>query len=304
MTLRNVLLHLVAAALAVAGTASTALAQPAADEIHIGIARDFFHDVPPVIVDIAVEPFGMIMKQATGLNGKLLHRYDAYDIAHKIDTKELHLGVLHGHEFAWVLKKYPKLVPIMIAHNEPRDVRGHVIVHKNNAATSLQALRGKTLDIPEATKEHCRLYLNKACRDNVTPHAVAFFKAFKKSRSSIAALDDLCRGNVDAVLIDTITLDFYKAEKGPFFEKNLRILSTSNAFPPPVIVCKEGTLSIQTLDQLRKGLATADQTREGREFMKMWQIAAFEPVPATYTKSLADVIKEYPPPAPVTVGMR
>ena len=37
--------------------------------------------------------------------------------------------------------------------------------------------------------------------------------------------------------------------------------------------------------------------------MKMWQIDAFEPPPATYADSLAEVMKEHPP-APVAVGMR
>ena len=49
-----------------------------------------------------------------------------------------------------------------------------------------------------------------------------------------------------------------------------------------------------TIEQFRKGLLTAHTFDNGREMMDMWKIERFDNVPDTYTKSLADVLREYP----------
>src|SRR5207249_2663645 len=81
-------------------------AQPPKEaSIQIGMVRAFFNDVPDVLVSIAVEPFGDLMKQATGLEGKLHYNDQVFEVARKLNANELQVGVFHGHEFAWVQKK-------------------------------------------------------------------------------------------------------------------------------------------------------------------------------------------------------
>ena len=275
-----------------------ALAQPAKDAapINIGLVKAFFNDVDPTLISIAVEPFGKLMKDAVGLEGRLDFKDDAFEIARKLDKGDLQVGVFHGHEFAWIQKKHPALRPLMIAHNQFREVKAYVIVHKDNPATSVKDLRGKTFDIPVATKEHCRVFIDKACGDNNVANANAFFKSVAKSKTSIAAMDNVCFGKMDAVLIDTISLEFYKEIKGPSFKHYLRVLAESHSFPAPVIVYKDGALNEATLQKFRTGLAEAHKNPDGEDILRMWQIHRFEPLPTDYSKSLAVTLERYPAP--------
>ena len=116
-------------------------------------------------------------------------------------------------------------------------------------------------------------------------------------------MDDICRGKCDAVVVDTIALEFYKEIKGPFFQQNLRMLQQSNSFPPPVIVVKEGVLDQATLTKFRDGLANANKLENAEEVMRMWQIEGFEAVPQNYGKMLTETLKAYPAPEP-KVSMR
>jgi ABC-type phosphate/phosphonate transport system substrate-binding protein len=282
----------------------TVSAQPSKDApIKIGMVRAFFNDIPEVMVQIAVEPFTSLMKQATGLKGELQYKDDAFEIARKLSADEIQVGVFHGHEFAWVQKKYPKLTPLMIAVNKQRDVRAFVVVAKDSKCEKMDDLRGKTLAMPVATKEHCRIFLDGHCKDN-TGKWQTFFKQVPRSTSTPEALDDICRGKCDAVIVDTLGLEFYKSIKGPFFAKNLRVLHESDEFPAPVICVKDGVLPKETVQKLRDGLTNAHKLADAQDLFLMWQIDGFESIPATYSKSLIESLKRYPAPAPAKVSMR
>jgi ABC-type phosphate/phosphonate transport system substrate-binding protein len=298
--IRRRLLALLVAALGFAVPAPVSFAQPNdAAPINIGLVKQFFNDLDDTLVEIATQPFGLLMKQTTGYEGKLSHQDDAFAVAKKLDKGQLQVGVFHGHEFAWLQKVYPKFRPLMVAVNQHNDVRAFILVNKNSTATSLKDLRGKNIDLPFTTKEHCCLYLNKACSDNAQQGAKTFFKSIGKSKSSIAAIDDVARGKLDAVLVDTITLEFYKSEKGPTFKNFIRVLAESHSFPAPVIVYKEGSLKQETISKFQAGLADAHKLEDGKDILTMWQIDRFQPVPDNYSKSLDDVRRLYPLPASI-----
>jgi ABC-type phosphate/phosphonate transport system substrate-binding protein len=291
---RRVFVTLLAAAL----SATTAYAQPAKNAtINIGLASAFFYDVPETLVTIAVEPFSALMKQTTGLDGILLYKDDAFEVARKLEKGELQVGVFHGHEFAWLQKNHPRLKPLMVAVNVHRDVSAYVIVNKNNPAKSIIDLRGKTLDMPEGTKEHCRVFLEKHCADNAQQNIKSYFKTVSKTKSAIQAIDNVAFGKVDAVLIDTITLEFYKNIKGPAFNNFCRVLGQPGTFPPPVIVYKEGGVDAPTLAKMHSGLNDAHKLDDAQDLFKMWQLDRFLPVPNDYSRSLTESLKAYPLPA-------
>ncbi len=285
---------------------SDSAAQPkSATPIQIGMVKTFFNDVPDVLIKLVTGPFNDVMKANTGLAGNLVISEGTFEVADHLDTNKFQLGVFHGHEFAWAQKKYPKLKPLVVVVNDQRDVSAFVIVHKDSPAKSIKDLRGKTLDMPKMTKEHCRIYLDKNFTDNANPDPKAFFSAIKKSESAYDGMDEVSRRKVDAVIIDTITLEFYKTVKPAVFAKNLRVLHQSDpAFPPPVIAYKEGAIDTVTLKKLRDGLMAAHTNDASKELLELWQIKAFEAIPNNYTDSLATVLKSYPLPEPTKVSMR
>jgi ABC-type phosphate/phosphonate transport system substrate-binding protein len=295
MTRRNLLaVALFAAALSLPSAAN---AQPkVTDPIKVGMVNAFFTDLPDGLVQLVTEPFPALMKNVAGLNGTLSYRDDAYTTAAKLDKGELNLGVFHGHELAWVRTKYPKLKPLMIVVNNKHDVRAFVVVRQDNPATCLANLRGKTLDVPAQTKEHCRVFVGKHCADNKECDWRKFFGKVAKSSSPVEALDEVSRGKCDAAVVDTIGLDFYKAVKGPVFAKNLRVLQHSDAFPSAVIAYKEGSLPAETLKQFCDGLKGAGKNADAVQLFQLWNIDGFELPPANYNECLSGCLKTYPAP--------
>jgi ABC-type phosphate/phosphonate transport system substrate-binding protein len=105
----------------------------------------------------------------------------------------------------------------------------------------------------------------------------------------------LTRGDVHAVAVDSIGLEFYKDLKPGCFAK-LRVLAESDEFPPAVIAYWQGGLDTRTLGLLRDCLLNAHATPLGAELMRMWEITSFEPVPVDYSAAVAACIKQYPCP--------
>ena len=269
-----------------------------AKRLQIGMAKSFFYERSKSSIEIAADDFKDVMKKTTGLDGELIAKYDAAEVAQKLNEKQLDFGIFHALELAWLQKKHADFRPLMISANKQREERAYVIVHKSSAAKALADLRGKKIDVPAATKQRCRLFLEKHCTDKGQKGLAEFFGAIEKSPTPGAALDDLARGKLDAAVVDETALAHYKEVRGPVFEKNLRVLDQSEVFPPSVIVFKEGAIDQAVLKQFRDGLLKAHTTDQGREMMKEWNIEAFEVMPTDYAKRLDDVLKAYPPPAP------
>lgn len=285
-------------------TVSTA--QPKADApIKIGMVKTFFTDLPDGLIKLVTDPFPALMKNVAGLDGELSFKDDAFGTADKLDAGKLDLGVFHGHELAWLQQKYPKMKPLMVVANNKHDVRAIVVVSMNSPAGKLADLRGKTIAVHAQSKEHCRVFLGKECSDNAQGNWHSFFKKVEKSDTPTDALNDVARGKVDAAVVDTIGLDFYKDIKGPAFNKHLRILAQSEAFPSAVIVYKDGAIPPATLKKFCDGLLTATKNPDAAPLLKLWNIDGFELPPANYAQHLADCLKAYPAPMnALKLGMR
>ena len=280
-------------------------AQPPANQVlQLGMAKTFFHDVPQPFIDIATAQFAPVMKMTTTLDGKLNTQFGALEIAQKLDANQLQIGVFNGLEFAWAQEKYPALQPIVVAVNPFRDVRAFVIVHKDNPAKSIADLRGKTLAMTLGTKEHCWVYADRKCADNNQANAAAFFAKIERSQSAQDALDDIARKKVDAAVLDTISLEFYKKIRLPVFTAHMRVLQQSESFPAAVLAYKKGSLNDATVKKFRDGLISAHQNPAGADMMKMLNIEAFEAVPNDFAKSVADILKAYPARQPWKVASR
>ena len=265
--------------------------------LQIGMSKTFFHELSKIMIDFAADDFKDVMKKTTGLDGDLIANYDPMEMAAKLNGKQLDLGIFHGHEFAWAKARYPDFLPlIQIAVNKQHDERAFLIVRQNSPARTLADLRGKKLDVPADVKHYCRIFLERSCIDKEQKESAAFFGSIQKSATQAAALDDVCRDNVQAALVDSVGLEFYKEIKGPVFAKNLKVLQQSDAFPPAGIVYKQGVLDEAMLNQLRSGLLKARTTACGRGLMTMWNIEDFEPISKDYAKQLTQVLKAYPAP--------
>jgi ABC-type phosphate/phosphonate transport system substrate-binding protein len=183
----------------------------------------------------------------------------------------------------------------MLAVNTQSKVTAHVFVRKGSGIEKFADLKGKELAVPGKTKEHCHLFIERHCQGDASCAPSKFFGQVSKAKNVEAALDDLCYGKVDAVVIDAIGLEFYKDLKPGCFAK-LKEIATSDAFVPPVIAYNPASMDAATLAKLRDGLLRAHKTPLGDELMKTWKITSFEPVPANFQQALDKSYKAYPPP--------
>jgi ABC-type phosphate/phosphonate transport system substrate-binding protein len=290
---RSIMPLVIAGLLSAVGGQASSQTKP----LQIGLAKSFVQDRAKSVVAISADEFKDVVKKTTGLDSEIGSHDGPFELAEKLKSKQRDFGVFHAHEFAWVKEKYPDLQPLLIAVNKRHAERALLIVHQNDPAKTIADLRGKTLDLPTGTKESCRMFLGKLCADQAKQTPTAFFGSLAKSASPIAALDEVARGKAQATVVDTVALEFYKEVKAAVFEKNLKILQQSEAFPASVIVYKKGALDEATVKQFREGLLKAHTIPVGGDMMKSWNIDAFEPIPKEYAMSLADILKRYPTPA-------
>src|SRR5205814_421148 len=93
------------------------------------------------------------------------------------------------------------------------------------------------------------------------------------------AIDDVVDGEVDAAIIDAVTLECYQRRKPGRFSR-LKVPVQSEPFPGACVAYREGTLAPATLKRFREGMVKACNTPMGRQFMVLWKITGFEEVPA------------------------
>jgi ABC-type phosphate/phosphonate transport system substrate-binding protein len=288
--------------LGLATMAGLATAAPAAqgeagsgDTVRIGLVQTLFRDVPMPLVQMLMGPFRSLMRDQTGLEGELVTVKDALTLGRQLREDKMQLGVFHGLEFGWAREKYPDLRPLCIAINRHRELHAFFMVREDSTVKQLTDLKGKVVALPFRSREHCRLFLQKQCAgEGQEPDH--FFAKVVVSPHVEAALDDVLRGKVQAAVVDGVALDCYHNVK-PGCHARLKMCLQSEVFPPAVVAYRQGALDQETLNRFKNGMITANQNERGRELMTMWQLTAFEAIPADFDQTLANILKAYPGPS-------
>jgi ABC-type phosphate/phosphonate transport system substrate-binding protein len=264
------------------------------DAIKIGMNESLFVDVSPFLVKLFAPSFNELCKECTGFTTQMVQSGNPFQTTKQVRDGTLHFGVYQGVEFAWASQKHDDLVPLMVAINRHPNIKAHLVVQKDNPATSFADLKGKDVAYPLKSKEHCRLFLERNCADcGADPKS--FFSQVTRPGGTERALDDVCTGAVQAAIVETVALESYESIKPGCFAR-LKIVKASERFPVGVIAYRKGQLSEATLAKFRAGMINANKNERTREMMHMYQITAFEPVPSDYAQTCADIAKAYPPP--------
>ncbi|HKB40394.1 MAG TPA: PhnD/SsuA/transferrin family substrate-binding protein [Gemmataceae bacterium] len=262
--------------------------------IRIGLVRTLFRDTPPSLVQVLSQPLKALMQSQTGMTGELSIAGDAFALSKKLKENKVQLGVFHGFEFAWARQKNPGLRPLVVVVSHHRQLHAHLIVRKDSSASGCGGLKGKVLAIPQGSREHCHLYLERRCPGGgVDPKS--FFSEITRPASTEDALDDVIDGTVQAAIVDRFALDQYQQDK-PNRCNRLRVLHQSEMFPTGVVAYQAGALDEGTLRRFHDGMIGANKSERGKELLKMCRITSFEEVPADYEQMLEDIAKAYPPP--------
>jgi len=264
----------------------------ATPSIRLGIVRSLFRDIPEPLIKITMIPFQALLHEQTGLSCELAAPTDAYDLGKKLTNHQVELGVFQGFEFAWVREKYPEIKPLVIAVNKYRNRKAHLMVRDDYPAPSVAGLKGKELAIPTRSRDHCRLFVERACRECGSSTG-DFFAKISERLNVEEALDRLADDELQAVVVDDVALHCYQLRKPGRFSQ-LKDLCQSEWFPDTIVACAPGALNKPVLDRLRHGLLTAEKCAIGRQLLTLWLMTAFEDIPHDFDKLLADISKAYP----------
>jgi len=267
------------------------------ESLQIGMLQGMFRDAQPAMVQAMSKPLRDMIRKQTGLTGEVEICPDAFALADKMKAKQLHLGVYHGYEFAWLHAAHPELIPLVITVPPAKVLQACVVVHKDAKATCVGDLAGETVLVPRGTKAHCLLYLD-SLRAGL-PATTAKPQA-KSTLTSEEALDAVINGDSAAALLDASAILGYKnLQPGAF--QHLKVLCESPTFPPTVLAYTQGALSESTVAKVRTLLTGASQNAAGKPLLMMWNVKGFEDVPADYEEHLARIAKEFPAPKPDAV---
>jgi ABC-type phosphate/phosphonate transport system substrate-binding protein len=236
--------------------------------------------------------FGRLVADRNGVPGELTLAPDAAALADRLGRGEAQLAVFHGFEFAWARRRHPGLRALAVAVTRQRRPTALVVARADAGLDGFAALKGKTLAVPEGTKEYCRLYLERQAPRDRAPDAPG---RVTHPASIEDALEDVIDHQADAAVVDAASLEAFRSLK-PARAARLRVAASSPQFPAAVVAYCEGSLDDATLTHLKRGLLNAGQTPQGTRVLTLWQLEAFEAPPADYEQQLAEVLREYPPP--------
>ncbi len=264
--------------------------------VRIGMVKTLFTDIPQPLVNVFMPIFSGLMKDLTGLEGKILPGDSALEVGRKLHEDQLQLAVFQGVEFAWAQQKYQDLRPLMVAVNGSPHVRALLVVHQESNADGFGFLKGKDIAIPRRSREHHRLFLARNCTDCGCQEPKSFFAYIHQPSGVENALDKVASGDIPAALVDNQGLEFY-THLQPGRAKRLRVVKASEIFPTGVVAYRHGAIDNATLEKFKTGMINAKKNEKGRELLQLFNITGFEPVPADYAQTLAEIIRTYPAPA-------
>ena len=146
--------------------------------------------------------------------------------------------------------------------------------------------------IPRGAKAHTLVFLDKL-RDGL-PDTTAK-PTTKTDQTPEDVLNAVATGDAPAALVDGFALEGYKSlQPGGF--KAVRVLATSEEFPPAVVCYRKGTLTDDQISKIRDGMTASTKTTSGKVLMTMWNLKGFEAPPKGYQTALDDILKAYPLP--------
>src|SRR5438876_10378083 len=214
--------------------------EPPAAPVRIGMLASRFRHAKPGMFDVQPKPFRSLVEAQTGLKSEMLLVPTAAELRRKMEAGTIQLGMFHGFEFAWVRLKQPALRPLTIVAPE-HPIRAFLVVPSSSPSTGFADLRGKTLALPTGSRAHSRLYLERSCEALGRPPE-SFFARVTTPKTTEDALHDVAdNGEVNAAVVDSSAMQRF-TERNPGRAKRIKMIATSEVFPPSVVAYWEGSL--------------------------------------------------------------
>lgn len=281
--------------LIVAATTAVHAEDPGADAVSLGMLPTMFRTNKTAAAFTALKsPFSAVVEKQTGLGNKLLLLSDVEAMRQRLGDGQLHFGLCHGFEFAWMRLKEPRLKALMIAAPVHRPLKAFVVVAESSQARNIDDLRGRAIALPNGLHETARLFAARQCRCPAG-EPTGYYERVTVPVNSETALHDVYDRKLDAAIVDSSGMQCF-AERYPARSRRLKVLIETEPFPMTAVVIHEGRVDSDIQRRFQSGMKQAGTTILGRQLIGLMQSSGFEPVPDDYEKQLARVLQLYPPP--------
>jgi ABC-type phosphate/phosphonate transport system substrate-binding protein len=265
------------------------------DVFRIGLSGPLGSDKETPKAKAAAGILQAFIRGETGLNDEIVCQKDWRELADKLATGRLQVGVFQGYEFAWAQGQYPSLKPLALALKGPRNLTACLVARCDNEAALFADLRGQSLCLPDTGQRHLRLFVERESQDQGT-EAAAFFSDIRTTQNVEDCLDSVIDGTAQAAVVDGAALEAYK-ERNPGRFRQLKEVARSRPLPPVVIAFCEKVLDEATVRRFRQGLVESGLKEKGRMMLTLFQLTAFEEAPNDFGELLAQTREAYSPPA-------
>jgi ABC-type phosphate/phosphonate transport system substrate-binding protein len=248
----------------------------------------------------SVETLRSFIKDETGLNNEILRQKNWRELAQKMATGQLQIGVFPGYEFAWAQSEFPSLKPLALAVNVYRYPVAYVVARRDDPAKDFAGLQSQSLALPTTGEDFLHLFVERQSQQS-GKKPEAFFSKISSRPNIEDAVDDVVDGVVQAAVADRAALEAYKQRKPGRF-RQLKMVARSQPLPPVVVAYYDATLDSETLQRFRRGLLDAGRKERGQTILTLFRLTGFEAIPQDFEKVLADTRQTYPPPSAEAPG--
>jgi ABC-type phosphate/phosphonate transport system substrate-binding protein len=240
----------------------------------------------------ALETLRSFIKDETGLDNEIVRQKSWKELADKMSSGQLQVGVFQGFEFAWAKQNYPDLKPLAVSVNLYVYPEVYVVTGRDSPANDFKSLQGKALSEVKNAPGYVGFYVERQCRAaSKTPDK--FFSKSVPHENFEDAIDDVVDGQADAVAADRASLETYKRRKPGRFAK-LKMIAQSKPFPPATVAIYGSILDEETIRQFRSGLLNASNKEKGQTMLNLFRLTGFKAPPDDFDKVLAATRAAYP----------
>jgi ABC-type phosphate/phosphonate transport system substrate-binding protein len=268
------------------------------DVLKIGATSALGGNVEQGQEETARDTFRRFIKDETGYSSDVQSVDNWSILGDQLAAKKVHLGVFLGQEFAWAKAKNPKLRPLAIAVNTYPYRYAYLVVNQGSKATDFASLQGTTIGLPKIGLSYLRVWLDGQSRA-AGKEAEAFFAKVPLQENVELTLDDLIDGKLDAAIVDRVGLEGYMRRK-PGRASGLKQLAQSEPLIPALVAYQEGGLDSAAQQRILDGVAKAEKKKDGQRLLSLFRLSAFQAVPKDFDAVLAESLKKYPAPAPLS----
>ncbi len=241
----------------------------------------------------ALDTLRTFIKDETGLDNEIIQQKSWRDLAKKMASKELPIGVYQGYEFAWAQADHSSLKPLALATRNGHYTVAYVVTRKDDAASSFAGLANHTFSVPEASRGFPSFFVERLAQGQGKTMK-SFFSGVTTPDDVEDAIDDVIDGKITATVVDRAALEAFKRRKPARFQQ-LKEVAHSEPALPVVIAYTEGDLDKATLNRFRTGLLQANQKERGQTLLTLFRLTGFEAPPSDFDQVAAQMRKSYPP---------